>query len=385
MRKYSVGLLIFLFLMVGASRMGWAAAPNTSARGAVVMDVASGRVLYQKNPHEKMPMASTTKIMTAILAIEKGNLQDIVTVSDRAYGVEGSSIYLVRGEKITLENLLYGLMLRSGNDAAVAIAEHIGGSVDKFVEMMNEKALELGARNTHFVNPNGLHHKDHYTTAYDLALISAYAMKNPVFRTIVATKYKRIPWEGHEWDRVMQNKNRILWDYEGGNGIKTGYTKAANRCLAAAAQRNNMQLVSVVLNCHSWFDDSMALLDYGFKEYHPYQVFTGDQVLGEIDVKHGSEKKIPMMIREEVVIPLKEGEEKKIEVKVQVPAALKAPVKAGTRIGVVDVRLGDELRIRRGIYVDRDVRENSFLANLRRILERWMMSTTTFIRRKADP
>ncbi|MGI6707347.1 MAG: D-alanyl-D-alanine carboxypeptidase family protein [Clostridia bacterium] len=120
--------------------MGWAAAPDTAARGAVVMDVASGRVLYQKNPHEKMPMASTTKIMTAILAIEKGNLQDMVTVSDRAYGVEGSSIYLGRGEKITLENLLYGLMLRSGNDAAVAIAEHIGGSVDKFVEMMNEKA-----------------------------------------------------------------------------------------------------------------------------------------------------------------------------------------------------------------------------------------------------
>jgi D-alanyl-D-alanine carboxypeptidase (penicillin-binding protein 5/6) len=384
MRKYGMGLLVFLFLIAAESRLGWAAAPDTAARGAVVMDVASGRVLYQKNPHEKMPMASTTKIMTAILAIEKGHLQDIVTISDRAYGVEGSSIYLERGEKITLENLLYGLMLRSGNDAAVAIAEHIGGSVDKFVEMMNEKALEIGARNTHFVNPNGLHHKEHYTTAYDLALISAYAMKNPVFRTIVATKYKRIPWEGHEWDRVMQNKNRILWEYEGGNGIKTGYTKAANRCLAAAAQRNNMQLVSVVLNCHSWFDDSMALLDYGFKEYHPHQVFTNDQVLGEIDVRNGSEKKIPMMIREGVVLPLKEGEEKKIEVKIQVPFALKAPVKAGTRIGVVDVRLGDELRIRRGIYVDQDVRENSFLANLRRILERWIMSTTTFLRSNAS-
>lgn len=383
MRKYGIGVLVFLFLMAGGSRMGWAAPPDTAARGAVVMDVASGRVLYQKNPHERMPMASTTKIMTAILAIEKGNLQDMITVSHRAYGVEGSSIYLGRGEKITLENLLYGLMLRSGNDAAVAIAEHIGGSVDKFAEMMNEKAMEIGARNTHFVNPNGLHHKDHYTTAYDLALISAYAMKNPDFRTIVATKYKRIPWEGHEWDRVMQNKNRILWEYEGGNGIKTGYTKAANRCLAAAAQRNNMQLVSVVLNCHPWFDDSMALLDYGFKEYHPHQVFTKGQVLGEIDVKYGSEKKIPMMIREGVVLPLKEDEEKELEVKIQVPSALRAPVKAGTRIGVVDIRLGDEIRIRKGIYVDQDVRENTFLANLRRILKRWMMSTTTFLRGNA--
>ena len=206
-------------------------------------------------------MASTTKIMTAILAIEMGDLADVVTVSPRAAGVEGSSIYLERGEKLTLEDLLYGLMLRSGNDAAVAIAEHIGGTVENFANLMNRKAYQIGARNTHFVNPHGLHDDKHYTTAYDLALISAYAMENPVFRVIVSTKQKKIPWEGRNYSRVLQNKNALLWDYEGANGIKTGYTKISRRCLASAALRFGMQLVCVVLDCQPWFEDSMALLD----------------------------------------------------------------------------------------------------------------------------
>ena len=186
------------------------APPSTAARAAVVMEASSRRVLYAKNPHMKLPMASTTKIMTAILAIEMGNLEDVVTVSPKAMGVEGSSIYLAKGERLTLEQLLYGLMLRSGNDAAVAIAEHIGGSVENFVRLMNRKAVQIGARNTNFVNPHGLHDDMHYTTAYDLALISAYAMQNPVFRTIVSTKYKKIPWEGRSYDRVLQNKNALL-------------------------------------------------------------------------------------------------------------------------------------------------------------------------------
>ncbi len=346
--------------------------PSTAARAAVVMEVSSKRVLYAKNPHMKLPMASTTKIMTAILAIEMGNLEDVVTVSPKAVGVEGSSIYLAKGERLTLEQLLYGLMLRSGNDAAVAIAEHIGGSVENFVRLMNRKAVQIGARNTNFVNPHGLHDDMHYTTAYDLALISAYAMQNPVFRTIVSTKYKKIPWEGRSYDRVLQNKNALLWSYEGANGIKTGYTKVSRRCLASAALRDGMQLVCVVLDCQPWFDDSATLLDYGFANFKPYTVVSKKQVLGHIPVRDGYEAQVAAVCREEILLPVREGEEKEISVEVKLPQYLKAPVKAGTKVGYVKVTLGDEVSIRKDLYTAADVKENTIRSNLKRIIDRWI-------------
>ncbi|MDN5277404.1 MAG: hypothetical protein PWR01_1369 [Clostridiales bacterium] len=348
------------------------APPSTAARAAVVMEASSKRVLYAKNPHMKLPMASTTKIMTAILAIEMGNLDDVVTVSPKAVGVEGSSIYLAKGERLTLEQLLYGLMLRSGNDAAVAIAEHIGGSVENFVKLMNRKAVQIGARNTNFVNPHGLHDDMHYTTAYDLALISAYAMQNPVFRTIVSTKYKKIPWEGRSYDRVLQNKNALLWSYEGANGIKTGYTKVSRRCLASAALRDGMQLVCVVLDCQPWFDDSATLLDYGFANFKPYAVVSKEQVLGHIPVRDGYEARVAAVCREEILLPVREGEEKEISVEVKLPQYLKAPVKAGTKVGYVKVTLGDEVSIRKDLYTAADVKENTIRSNFKRIIDRWI-------------
>lgn len=348
------------------------APPSTAARAAVVMEASSKRVLYAKNPHMKLPMASTTKIMTAILAIEMGNLEDVVTVSPKAVGVEGSSIYLAKGERLTLEQLLYGLMLRSGNDAAVAIAEHIGGSVENFVRLMNRKAVQIGARNTNFVNPHGLHDDMHYTTAYDLALISAYAMQNPVFRTIVSTKYKKIPWEGRGYDRVLQNKNALLWSYEGANGIKTGYTKVSRRCLASAALRDGMQLVCVVLDCQPWFDDSATLLDYGFANFKPYTVVSKEQVLGHIPVRDGYEAQVAAVCREEILLPVREGEEKEISVEVKLPQYLKAPVKAGTKVGYVKVTLGDEVSIRKDLYTAADVKENTIRSNFKRIIDRWI-------------
>lgn len=355
-----------------ASRVPHGVFPSTAARAAVVMEVSSKRVLYAKNPHMKLPMASTTKIMTAILAIEMGNLDDVVVVSPRAEGVEGSSLYLAKGERLTLEQLLYGLMLRSGNDAAVAIAEHIGGSVENFVKLMNRKAVQIGAKNTNFVNPHGLHDDMHYTTAYDLALISAYAMQNPVFRTIVSTKYKKIPWEGRSYDRVLQNKNALLWSYEGANGIKTGYTKVSRRCLASAALRNGMQLVCVVLDCQPWFDDSAALLDYGFSNFKPYTVISKEQVMGYIPVKDGYEVQVAAICREEIVLPVKEGEEKGILVEVKLPNYLKAPVKAGTNVGYVKVTLGDEVSIKKDLYTATNIKENTIRSNLKRIIDRWL-------------
>jgi D-alanyl-D-alanine carboxypeptidase (penicillin-binding protein 5/6) len=372
MKKIIRILAVLVCISILGGEMCFAAPPEIAAKGAVLMEVESGRILYEKNARKKMPMASTTKIMTAILAIENGSMDDIVTVSDKAYGVEGSSIYLDRGEKICLENLLYGLMLRSGNDAAVAIAEHIGGSLENFVDMMNKKAIELGAKDTHFVNPHGLHDDLHYTTAYDLALISTYAMKNPIFRTIVSTKYKKIPWENHEWDRVLQNKNKILWDYEGGNGIKTGYTKKSRRCLVSSALRSNMQLVCVVLDCQPWFEDSMAIMDYGFDTFKPYTVFSSEQLLKQIHVEDGFEKEVGAVIKDDIILPVKEGEEENIKIKFDLPDAIKAPVKAGDQIGNVAVSLADEVSIIRPLYADSDVMENTFISNIKRIFMKWI-------------
>lgn len=372
MKKFTISMISFLTLIILCLPIpALSAAPENSAQAAIVMEVETGRILYEKNAHEKLPMASTTKIMTAILAIENSNLSDIVTVSPRASGIEGSSLYLAAGERLTMKQLLYGLMLRSGNDAAFAIAEHVGESAEKFADMMNRKARELGAMNTNFVNPHGLHHEDHYTTAYDLALISAYAMKNPIFREIVSTKYYKIPWEGQAWDRVLMNKNALLWNYEGANGIKTGYTKAAGRCLASAALRNNMQLVAVVLNCPPWFDDSAALLDYGFSHYEMEKLFEKGEIVGEIAVKNGFQKKVDLVLKEDISIPLAEGEMEKLKISIKHPDYIKAPVEKGAKIGTIEIVIGNT-KISKDLYAASQVKENTFPSNLRNLINQWI-------------
>lgn len=193
-----------------------------SAQSSVLIDGTSGRVLYEHNAYEKLPMASTTKIMTGLLACESGKLDETVKASPFASGTEGSSLWLKVGEKLTLEELTYGLMLKSGNDAAVAIAEYLGGSVDAFTLLMNKRGREIGAKNTNFMNPHGLDAEGHYTTAYDLALIAREAMKNKKFSEIVSTKTYSIPMEGEKWNRALKNHNKLLWQYEGCNGVKTG-------------------------------------------------------------------------------------------------------------------------------------------------------------------
>lgn len=263
-------LLIPLFFLLASPVYAEVNASHVqvSAQAAVLLDAESGRVLYEKNGHEPLRIASITKIMTAIVAIELGNLDDVVTVSPNASGVEGSSIYLLPGEKIRLEDLLYGLMLRSGNDAAVAIAEHIGGSVEGFVFLMNQKARELGMDHTVFSNPHGLDtHEEHYSTAYDMALLGAYAMKNETFVEIVATKRKTVPMPGNAWDRVWYNKNRLLTMYPYADGIKTGYTKRAGRTLVSSSNKDGHRLIAVTLNAPNDWQDHIALYEYGYSRY----------------------------------------------------------------------------------------------------------------------
>jgi len=263
-------MLVVAALVAAAASPSAAAAPrpgSTNAEAAALIDVESGRLLYSHNGDKRMRIASLTKIMTAIVAIEHGDLSDIVKTGRRAAGKEGSSIYLRVGDEMSLHHLLYGLMLRSGNDAAVAIAEHVGGSEEGFVHLMNEKARELGLENTHFMNPHGLDHDDHYSSANDLARLTAYALRNPVFREIVKTRVKKVPNPNAEWDHVWTNKNKMLLMYEGADGVKTGYTKLAGRCLVSSATRNGQQLAAVTLNDGDDWADHRKLLDWGFEHY----------------------------------------------------------------------------------------------------------------------
>lgn len=238
-----------------------------SARSAVLIEAETGEVLYQKNAFAVRPMASTTKIMTALVAIESGDPDRLVKVDDRARGVEGSSIYLVKNEVLSMRDLLYALMLASANDAAAAIAYEVAGSLEDFAELMNAKATELGLRSTHFTNPHGLHHEDHYTTAYDLATLTAAALKNELFLEICSTKSKTIPLNVDEGTRYLTNHNKLLRSYDGCIGVKTGFTKNSGRCLVSSAERDGLRLIAVTLSAPDDWRDHKELLDFGFERY----------------------------------------------------------------------------------------------------------------------
>ncbi len=370
MKKAVSILLVLVILLCAAPAYAQENAPDLSkAGGAVLIDGGTGRVLMEKDKDRKLPEASTTKIMTAILAIEKGNLNDVVTVSPNASGVEGSSIWLGVGEHVKLEDLLYGLMLSSGNDAAIAIAEHIGGSVDGFVGLMNAKAREIGAVNTNFMNPNGLYNKEHYTTAYDLALITAYAMKNETFRKVVSTVRWNMPWEGHEWDRSLKNKNRNLWEYEGATGVKTGYTIDSGKCFVASAQKNGMELITVLLDDYDMFEDSRTLLDYGFTNYQKVNIVNKGDLLGSADVGNGIAKTVDAVAEKEFSYPCTSEEGASIRKELKLNQTIAAPIKKGEEIGKLELYLGDVKMCEIPAVANSDILENTYGYNLRRIIE----------------
>lgn len=243
------------------------AIPGVSARGAVLMEADSGTVVFGQNENARLSMASTTKIMTALVALESLPISTPVAVTAATVGVEGSSIYLTEGETLTLEDLLYALMLESANDAAETIAVAVAGDVPAFAELMNKKAAELGLTDTHFVNPHGLDAEGHYTTAKELALLARAALENPDFRRICSTERRTIPLRGNEGVRLLLNHNKLLKSYEGCIGVKTGYTKKTGRCLVSAAERDGVTLIAVTLGAPDDWRDHTAMLDYGFELY----------------------------------------------------------------------------------------------------------------------
>lgn len=311
--------------------------PTVGAKGAALMDVNSGRLLFGKNEEERLPMASTTKIMTAILAIESGKLDELVTVSSKAVQVEPSSIWLEAGEQISLLHLVYGLMLRSGNDAACAIAEHLAGSVSAFAEKMNEKAKELGMANTNFKNPHGLPDPDHYTTALDLAKLSAYALRNRQFTAIVSTTRFSILNRQTNTPRVWYNKNRMLEIYPGADGVKTGWTRAAGHCLVASANRGGQRLVAVVLNSPDDWGETTALLDYGFANFKPIPIIYPGQYIGTVPVEGGHPTAVGAIAAEGFVWPVGRGEQLQMCFLVQLPGPIEAPLKKGEILGHLQI------------------------------------------------
>ena len=317
--------------------------------GEILIEQSTRRVLYEYNSEKIAPMASTTKILTAITVIENADLSAVVCIDGRMTGIEGSSVYLKEGEKYTVEDLLYGLMLRSGNDCAVALALTVGESIEGFCRLMNEVSEKAGAKNSNFVNPHGLPDDRHYTTACDLALISAYASDNEVFSGIVSSKSHKITELVSGTERTLVNKNKMLGCYDGADGIKTGFTKKAGRCLVSSATRKGMKLISVVLNCGEMWERSVELLDYGFENYELVKVFDSELIIDNLNVAK-SNKKCAVKCKKDVYLPLKDGEKGKVEVVYDYPEILVKPVKSGDIIGEIRFYIKNRLIFSQKIY-----------------------------------
>lgn len=311
-KKVTAGFIIIFLLMGIVPKQ--TSAVGVSAQTAILIEQESGRILYEKQAHKKMRIASITKIMTAILAIESGKLNEMATVSEQAIGAEGSSVYLQKGEKIKLEDLVYGLMLRSGNDAAVAIAEHVGGSLEGFVVMMNQKAEEIGMTNTEFANPHGLDdHENHYSTAYDMAILTQYAMKNETYQEISGTETHKAPNPNEKWDRVWHNKNKLLTSlYKYSTGGKTGYTVRAKRTLVSTASKGGMDTIVVTLNDPDDWKDHMNLHNYAFNNYELVNL-KHQGTLRDIENEFYDDK---VFINRDVLYPLTKEEQENVRINI---------------------------------------------------------------------
>ncbi len=348
---------------------------SLSAKAAALIDASNGRVLYEKNGEQELPMASTTKIMTCIVALENANLDDVVTISRYASSMPDVQLNIVAGEKFYLRDLLYSLMLESHNDTAVAIAEHIGGSVECFAMMMNAKAKELGCEHTNFVTPNGLDADEHYTTAVELSRIAAYAIKNQEFLKIINTP----SWQFTEINKgrsfTVNNKDRFLSLYDGAIGIKTGFTGKAGYCFVGAVQKYNKTFISTVLGSgwpphktYKW-TDTIALMDYGVKNYEMKQVFYADKKFDPIAVLKGKEKYVPLYYEGDISLLMRKGE--KVHVEYTIPSWIKAPVMCDTEVGTAKYYIGDTLIGEVPILTKTSVEKIDFKYCFQKILDIW--------------
>ncbi len=350
MKKWISMLLCTLILLMNIECSGMT---YVSAESAILIEKNSARVLYEKNPDKRLPMASTTKIITAITVLENEevDLEKVIEVSESAANTEGSSMYLEKGEKLTIRELLYGLMLQSGNDAAVALSEGVSGSVEEFVKCMNEKVREIGTKNTNLTNPNGLPDDEHYSTARDMAKITSYAMSNKEFCEIVKTKSFKIEGEGKAYPRTLTNHNKLLNMYEGCVGVKTGFTKAAGRCLVSSAIRENMHLICVTLNAPDDWNDHMSLYDYGYSNYKYKKLVSSEVPICSARVNGSEKEEVNLYAGSDVHYPVLEGE--KYDIETDIYPGLSAPLKKGEQAGRIMVNVnGRKAEIPLVVYED---------------------------------
>jgi serine-type D-Ala-D-Ala carboxypeptidase (penicillin-binding protein 5/6) len=327
MCRWSGAILSWLIALA----LGWAGAPQVQARAAVLMDAETGQVLFAKNAHQPLPPASLTKIMTAIVVLERCELDAVVKASQRAVNAKASSMHLRVGETVKVRDLLYALMLRSANDAAIALAEHTAGSVEAFAALMNEKAKSLGAKHTRFVNPHGLHDPRHLSTAYDLALITRYAMENETFRAIVKAPYYIVERSANQDDLWMVNKAKFLEQYAYAEGVKTGYTNQAGYCFAGSAYRDGRRLITVVLNSPQRVADTIALMEHGFNDWERMELPAG-MAVGEAQVENGVEERAPLRLAQTLRWVAPKTQRARYRWAVQA-TSLRAPVQAGDAAG----------------------------------------------------
>lgn len=359
MKKIKINLVIFLLMICTLFMCGIIQNKNlvyaSNSTSMIVMDSKTNRVLYENNAREKKYMASTTKILTALCVIENCDINSQVVVKKETTGVEGSSIYLEEGEILTVKDLLYGLMLRSGNDCAETLAEFVSGSIEKFAELMNITAKKIGAFNSNFVNPHGLHDDNHYTTAYDLALISCYAIKNPIFKEICSTKKITIPFTTRNTKRVLINKNKLLNRLDGATGIKTGFTKKAGRCLVSSCERNGNEIVSVVLNCGPMFEESEKLINNAFNEFSFIKLLESDEIVDFIAIKN-SDEKCAVISKRDIILPLNEEEKNNIKIEYEIPNEINKNISKEDEIGKINIFIKNNLIFSEKLYTIIDIK-----------------------------
>lgn len=366
---------IFIFCMLfTVNCCGGEKEPNVNALSAVLIDADTGRVLWGKNENKPMAVASTTKIMTAIITLENADIKEKVTVSKNATLAPPVKMNLQAGEELTLEQLLYALLMQSSNDAAVAIAEKVGGSVENFCAMMNKKAKDLGCIDTEFVTPNGLDKGNHHSTAYDMAVIGAYAIRNEEFIRISNTR--NISFSSNKKSYSIVNKNLLLDSYEGAIGIKTGFTGKAGQCFAGAAKRGDVTLVSVVL-ASGWgtagkakkWSDTKEILNYGFDNYKKYSII-GDKV--DICVDKAKVSKTVLKYENSIELLMKESEKNSISFKNNVPEMIEAPVRKGEKIGIGEIYLGDLKVGQINLIATESIEKHSLGNSFDKIIKEWI-------------
>ncbi len=355
-------IMIVLFFLLFPYTV-YAGEPSISAKAAILMDMETGEILYEKNAFEEMYPASTTKILTAILGLEMGSLNDIVHISENAAKIDEASIYLEKNHKVYLEDLIRGALIKSGNDAAYAIGEYIAGSESIFVMLMNKKAALLGGNNTNFINTNGLPNEKHKSTAYDLALMGRYAMQNLLFSEIVSLREDSIKFITGE-TRYLKNTNKLLWNYPYTTGIKTGTTRAAGSCLVASARKNNTELIAVVLKSQDRYGECIRLFEYGFENFQSFSI-EKNSIMGTVDILDGELDLMHAIVSEKV--SLVTSKDSNIEIKKKLPVVIKAPIKRGNEIGSLEIYIDGNLELTVPLVAQYSVEKIDYIDKLKEL------------------